>query len=841
MTNQEIARKVWCDLTDESLLSCYFFSKLAELAKESDPDDMESFWNSVDTELMAPLGYGNVSSELLMQEFEEAQKSELGFWQGEYTLFDAKETRYSLNIYKDRLLLQVDKIYIDTNQYKFLNKQLTFSQDGYSFELDFTSPILESYKPGEKFVINKELLGNVQPLCTGSVTINHDGKTEKLAIKGKRGSFSKKGFEGGKDGDPIEIWQNTDEQISKPILESLYTLVFVNDSTLDKNVLSLKVQNEQPVVKYGNVEGTQTTFVNNTLHSYFGKEEFFAKFKIRSDNARIFNGCFVNNGIEKHVVGYLTHRTFAAENNTTSAANVNTPAAPRFRANNLMTATTLRTTSVTEEAIIELALNKDQGTINLPEATELTLYLTTLQITNGVATKDKYNYEITGENLPDNFSINPKQGNEDGSLFDLKGTFDLNTSGVYEFSVQVTDKNNANAKPTEFKLAINVNPEAPSITLDMDIAGSKEHKLYKGVEAIGAMYNFQLNVINGVAPYSYEITGDGQLPPGLYIEDNAKGFRILGTPQAYSANNYKFTLKITDVNSKEQSFPLSIAILNAPLIVISNIGIPDVIRKQQSYTIQLSAAGGYPPYEWEVTGEVPLPAGLSLDRNSGVISGSVGDEALSQTNTSVEITVSNLDKTIIMPSSAETFHFNVQEPEQLNKDRFDTSTFALTGAFATLGVIIAIAVGIKELSTKENPKEIETELDNLDVIKGEISFKTPKKIERALEQRLEIEESHIKYLKELDIMLESQRYRLEKAYQDKKNEVQDYNDKLQNKDLEKEERKALKEKLEEATKARDAIRNQRDEVRKDKKINQEKLDRFTDRAEKTGKIKERSL
>jgi hypothetical protein len=53
---------------------------------------------------------------------------------------------------------------------------------------------------------------------------------------------------------------------------------------------------------------------------------------------------------------------------------------------------------------------------------------------------------------------------------------------------------------------------------------------------------------------------------------------------------------------------------------ITTSGLPDGIVGQP-YEVTLAAAGGSPPYNWNLTGGSTLPAGLSLSASSGAITG----------------------------------------------------------------------------------------------------------------------------------------------------------------------------------------------------------------------------
>ncbi len=73
-------------------------------------------------------------------------------------------------------------------------------------------------------------------------------------------------------------------------------------------------------------------------------------------------------------------------------------------------------------------------------------------------------------------------------------------------------------------------------------------------------------------------------------------------------------------------------------LVITTTGLPDAVISQP-YSVNLKAIGGTPPYSWSLTSPGSLPAGLSLDPATGVISGQTA--AAGQFTLSVKVADAN--------------------------------------------------------------------------------------------------------------------------------------------------------------------------------------------------------
>jgi uncharacterized repeat protein (TIGR03803 family) len=135
----------------------------------------------------------------------------------------------------------------------------------------------------------------------------------------------------------------------------------------------------------------------------------------------------------------------------------------------------------------------------------------------------------------------------------------------------------------------------------------------------GKVYSQKVGVTGGITPYTYSVTG-GALPAGLSL--NASTGTISGTPTM--AGVAGFTVTVTDSNPVQNvsaSESLSINVLE-PLAIETTSITPAFLDK--SYSAQLAASGGAPPYTWAVTTSASLngglPTGLTLS-TSGLLSG----------------------------------------------------------------------------------------------------------------------------------------------------------------------------------------------------------------------------
>ncbi|KPA12658.1 putative Ig [Candidatus Magnetomorum sp. HK-1] len=122
---------------------------------------------------------------------------------------------------------------------------------------------------------------------------------------------------------------------------------------------------------------------------------------------------------------------------------------------------------------------------------------------------------------------------------------------------------------------------------------------------------FQFKASGGQLPYEWKII-NASLPNGIIL--NTSTGQLSGIPQTKGMQN--FNIQLTDESGKKEYQQCSWYII--PKLKISTESLPDA-PKSKRYQYLLQAKGGCQPYYWQLTGR--LPAGLKLDRDKGIISG----------------------------------------------------------------------------------------------------------------------------------------------------------------------------------------------------------------------------
>ncbi|WIM95225.1 putative Ig domain-containing protein [Actinoplanes oblitus] len=197
--------------------------------------------------------------------------------------------------------------------------------------------------------------------------------------------------------------------------------------------------------------------------------------------------------------------------------------------------------------------------------------------------KTPYVWSATG--LPAGLTINASTGAISGTP---------TTAGVYTTKVTATD---AAKIPGSATFTWDVAAAAPAVTSP----GTQQ-------ATIGAATNLPLAATGGTAPYTWAATG---LPAGLTI--NTTTGVVSGTPTTAATSTV--AVSITDAVKRTASTSFSVVTAAAP--TVANPGAQTgTAGTAASKTI--TASGGTTPYTWAATG---LPAGLSINTTTGVISG----------------------------------------------------------------------------------------------------------------------------------------------------------------------------------------------------------------------------
>jgi hypothetical protein len=179
-----------------------------------------------------------------------------------------------------------------------------------------------------------------------------------------------------------------------------------------------------------------------------------------------------------------------------------------------------------------------------------------------------------------------------------------NAGGGYSFVVQASD---SSSPPLTGIKQLSISIKTPVVILSQSIPDA-----VKGVD-----YTATLVAAGGTSPYNWAVTtGLSTLTNLGLVLDPTTGI-ISGTPTASTATTANFTVTVTDAAGAQANVPLSINVFNALAITTNSL---KGVNKGDVYSDTLMGSGGSSPYTWTITSG-SLPAGLSLNSSTGVISG----------------------------------------------------------------------------------------------------------------------------------------------------------------------------------------------------------------------------
>jgi hypothetical protein len=138
---------------------------------------------------------------------------------------------------------------------------------------------------------------------------------------------------------------------------------------------------------------------------------------------------------------------------------------------------------------------------------------------------------------------------------------------------------------------------------------------------IAIQYSFIPPTQGGLPPYQFSLAG-GLLPPGMTLDKNQA---LQGTPT--SAGKYNISLQVSDSGAPTltASQPYTLTIDNN--LVLPQSTLPDAVQNL-AYHEQILPAGGTPPYHFVMFPYASLPPGLTLDSNTGIVSGTASNPQL---------------------------------------------------------------------------------------------------------------------------------------------------------------------------------------------------------------------
>ncbi|MBB5033349.1 putative Ig domain-containing protein [Prosthecobacter vanneervenii] len=235
-----------------------------------------------------------------------------------------------------------------------------------------------------------------------------------------------------------------------------------------------------------------------------------------------------------------------------------------------------------------------------------TSYSQTLTTSGGAS---PYTYTVTSGALPTWATLS--------SSGVLSGTPNSTTSAT--FTVKATDANNCSST-----LSYTVIPVCPTITIG-------QSSLPQGT--VGTAYSTTLSATGGTAPYSSWTITSGNLPAGLTL--NASTGVISGTPTASASPSTTITVRVNDTYGCQGSKSITLQI--CPVITLSP-ATPAAGMVGSAYSQSFSANGGSSAYTYAVASGT-LPAGLTLNSSTGVVSGTPTTQVSS--NVTLRVTDAN--------------------------------------------------------------------------------------------------------------------------------------------------------------------------------------------------------
>ena len=229
----------------------------------------------------------------------------------------------------------------------------------------------------------------------------------------------------------------------------------------------------------------------------------------------------------------------------------------------------------------------------LPTPTAGSPYSQTITASGGLG---PYTYAVSSGALPTGLNLNATTGQISGVP---------SSGGAYSFTITATDAADSTGSLT-YAGAVN----AAVAVSPVNLPGG----------TVGTSYSQTVSASGGNGTYSLSLSA-GALPAGLTF--NALTGVISGTPVAAATSN--FTITATDGNGAIGSRSYSVTV-NSPISVnpatlpSGTVGTP--------YSQTVSGSGGNGSYTYAVSAG-SLPAGLSLNASTGVITGTPGSAASS--------------------------------------------------------------------------------------------------------------------------------------------------------------------------------------------------------------------
>jgi hypothetical protein len=144
---------------------------------------------------------------------------------------------------------------------------------------------------------------------------------------------------------------------------------------------------------------------------------------------------------------------------------------------------------------------------------------------------------------------------------------------------------------------------------------------------VGTPYSQVIETSGGLPPLRLALKPGSQLPRGLLLVKE----ELSGTPSV--VGNHTFTLTATDIQSSSAEATFTLVVSEKPM----QIGGPRNPRGEEfkPFTAELKVKGGKAPHTWTTRSQ--LPAGLSLDSSTGILSGQPANGTAGNYSVSVQV------------------------------------------------------------------------------------------------------------------------------------------------------------------------------------------------------------
>ena len=233
-------------------------------------------------------------------------------------------------------------------------------------------------------------------------------------------------------------------------------------------------------------------------------------------------------------------------------------------------------------------------TLTLPDWTVGQAYDQTIAESGGVA---PVTFSVSAGGLPTGLSLDPSSG-------EITGTPTDSADSPYTFTITATDAD-SNAGSQAYTVAINPAPSITTLTLPSG--------------TVGQAYSQTIGETGGTGAIAFSVSA-GSLPVGLSLDPSTGA--ITGTPTDSADSPFSFTITATDAVGAPGSQAYSVTINS---LSITTLTLPDW-TVGVAYDQTIAESGGVAPVAFSVSAG-SLPTGLSLDPNSGEITGTPTDSA----------------------------------------------------------------------------------------------------------------------------------------------------------------------------------------------------------------------